>query len=561
MREDASAPNRFEPAFRRGVAPALNWIARAATATGVLSIVFVAGSPAAVAQVSWISTGTTGNWATGTSWSGGVVPPEGSVVALNRSLGSGTSIPYGVTYDSVHPTISSLTINTGNQAKTATLDVTSTLNLSSTSTAITLNQGGRMNIGAGGSVVITATGAATNRGSISLFGGSVLQLDGGRVEQNGSSTTTALAIQIGAELRINSGTFTRVAGTATTVGGITGNSTFTMNGGRFEADTAFVQSTTSGTISRIAVNAGSLVLATASSASVATVLRLGENSGVGIYETTIGGTAGTPFVSVTNVSNNAEVRVGAQNATFTGTASLALLSGTLATNNFHLSARSGFTFAGGALNARIITATNGNAFVVGSGSQAASLNLLLANGVTSVATFDSGLTISDMAALTTVAGTTTITASAPLMNLGTFLPGGDGSVGRLAVTGNVALGASSILSFDVSGTNAFDTLTSSGSFAFGGTLQLNALDGFQFEAGQSFKLFDFAAGQATGSLTVSGPNQWDTSSLLSNGTITLLAVPEPSGCVLAAAGVGLAMVVRRRRRRLVATALRAWNPA
>jgi hypothetical protein len=558
MREDCSTLNRFEPAFCRGVAQTLNWIGRVAIATGVLAIVFVAGSPAAVAQVSWISTGSTGNWATGTGWSGGVVPPEGSVVSLNRSLGSGTSIPYVVTYDSVHPTISSLTINTGNQAKTATLDVTSTLSLSSTSTAISLNQGGRMNIGAGGSVVITATGAVANRGSINLAGGSVLQLDGGRVEQNGLSTITALSMSGGAELRINSGTFTRLAGAATTVGG-NGNGTFTMNGGRFEANTAFVQSTTSGTTtSRIAVNAGSLVLATASSASVATILRLGENGGtgggVGTYEMTIGGTAGTPFVSVTNVSNNAEVRVGAQNATFTGTASLALLSGTLTTNNLHLSARSGFTFASGALNARIITATNGNAFVVGSGTQAASLNLLLANGVTSVATFGSGLTISEMAALTTVAGTTTITSTAaPLTNLGMFLPGGDGSVGRLAVTGNAALGASSLLSLDVSGTNAFDTFTSSGSFAFGGTLQLNALGGFQFTVGQSFKLFDFAAGQATGSLTVSGPNQWDTSSLLSDGTITLLAVPEPSGCLLAATGVGLAIVLRRRRRRLAAT--------
>jgi hypothetical protein len=549
MREDCSTLNRFEPAFRRGVAPALNWIARVAIATGVLAIVFVAGSPAAVAQVSWISTGSTGNWATGTGWSGGVVPPEGSVVSLNRSLGSGTSIPYVVTYDSVHPTISSLTINTGNQGKTATLDVTSTLSLSSTSTAITLNQGGRMNLGAGGSVVITATGAAANRGSISLLGGSVLQLDGGRVEQNGLSTITALSMSGGAELRINSGTFARVSGAATTVGATAGG-TFTMNGGRFEADTAFAQSaTTVSSTSRIAVNAGSLVLATASSASVATVLRLGENNGVGTYVMTIGGTAGTPFVSVTNVSNNAEVRVGAQNATFTGTASLALLSGTLTTNNFHLSARSGFTFASGALNARIITATNGSAFVVGSGTQAASLNLLLANGVTSVATFGSGLTISEMAALTTVAGTTTITSTAaPLTNLGTFLPGGDGSVGRLAVTGNVALGASSLLSLDVSGTNAFDTLTSSGSFAFGGTLQLNALDGFQLAPGQSFKFFDFAAGQATGSLTISGPNQWDTSTLLSNGTITLLAVPEPSGVALAAMGGGLVIGLARRRR-------------
>jgi hypothetical protein len=554
MREDCSTLNRFEPAFCRGVAQTLNWIGRVAIATGVLAIVFVAGSPAAVAQVSWISTGSTGNWATGTGWSGGVVPPEGSVVSLNRSLGSGTSIPYVVTYDSVHPTISSLTINTGNQAKTATLDVTSTLSLSSTSTAISLNQGGRMNIGAGGSVVITATGAVANRGSINLAGGSVLQLDGGRVEQNGLSTITALSLVGGAEVRINSGTFTRVAGAATTVGA-SGGGTFTMNGGRFEADTAFAQSaTTVSSTSRITVNAGSLVLATASSASVATVLRLGENSGVGTYVMTIGGTAGTPFVSVTNVSNNAEVRVGAQNATFTGTASLAILSGTLTTNNFHLSARSGFTFASGALNARIITATNGNAFVVGSGTQAASLNLLLANGLTSVATFGSGLTISEMAALTTVAGTTTITSTAaPLTNLGTFLPGGDGSVGRLAVDGNVALGSSSLLSFDVSGTNAFDTVTSSGSFAFGGTLQLNALDSFQFAVGQSFKLFDFAAGQATGSLTVSGPNQWDTSSLLSDGTITLLAVPEPSSCVLAAVGVGLTIVVRRRRRRLAAT--------
>jgi hypothetical protein len=452
-----------------------------------------------------------------------------------------------------------LLINTGGASRIVNLSVSSTLAIVSGSTAgLNFQSGSRMTIGSGG--VVLLSGSASNQGGISVQqSNSLITIDGGLLSHTTTGGVSAL-FQSGGSLVINSGTFLRNTGSSANAGTSLGkDSSLTMNGGRYAADSnlSVGQSTGSGT-TRLTVNAGVLQLTTGSSASSANVFNVGEStaSGSGTYIATIGGTAGSPLVSISNVTNNATLSVG-NRTNLLGNSQLRLLSGTITTNNLLLTNNSTFTFNKGELAARTITATNGQVFTVGSGTESATLKMLLANGAASTGTFGSGLSIASLANLVTAAGTTTLTAtSGGLANAGTILPGGDGVLGRLSITGSIGLASTSLLSLDVSGTGAglFDTFAASSSLLFGGTLSLNAISGFSFEAGQSFKLFDFASGQASGGFTaISAPSDplvtFDTSQLLTTGVITVLAVPEPTAVALAVVGGCAALTAGRWRGR------------
>ena len=101
----------------------------------------------------------------------------------------------------------------------------------------------------------------------------------------------------------------------------------------------------------------------------------------------------------------------------------------------------------------------------------------------------------------------------------------------------------------------FDTVDIAGELEFGGTLELNFLDPFAFEVGQTIDLFDF--GSAVGSFDniLAGPLALDFGDLTTDGTVTVsafaggavaAAVPEPSSfTVLALSGL---VLLRRRRK-------------
>ena len=62
------------------------------------------------------------------------------------------------------------------------------------------------------------------------------------------------------------------------------------------------------------------------------------------------------------------------------------------------------------------------------------------------------------------------------------------------------------------------------------------------QIGRTFDVFDWTGVDPTGTFTISSPYIWDLSQLYTTGDITLAAVPEPSGLILAVVGlVGLVL--------------------
>ena len=126
----------------------------------------------------------------------------------------------------------------------------------------------------------------------------------------------------------------------------------------------------------------------------------------------------------------------------------------------------------------------------------------------------------------------------------------DGSVSL--ASGDFELLDSSRLSLSIDSLTDFDTIDIADNLLFGGTLELNFLDPFSFEVGQTFDLFDFGSASGSFASISSGPLAFDFSNLATQGTVTVseisaTAVPEPSSfTVLALGGV---VLLRRRRRK------------
>lgn len=95
-----------------------------------------------------------------------------------------------------------------------------------------------------------------------------------------------------------------------------------------------------------------------------------------------------------------------------------------------------------------------------------------------------------------------------VISSGTVSPGGDGSVGVLTIVGNYTQTVTGVLNLDVGGYNPgtdFDQLIVTGSVQLAGTLNVNLLNGFTPNSGDSFQVMIF--GSLTGSFSVenSGP--------------------------------------------------------
>ena len=131
--------------------------------------------------------------------------------------------------------------------------------------------------------------------------------------------------------------------------------------------------------------------------------------------------------------------------------------------------------------------------------------------------------------------------------------------------GNAYLGNSTNTVMQLAGPVAgsqYDQINVTGQLVLAGDLDVELLDGFQPQAGESFQLFD---GQLSGTFSqvtlpaLSNGLSWNTSNLDTNGTISV--TPEPGSLVLlAAGGVGaLGYGLRRRFFRSVGTALEAMS--
>ncbi len=168
---------------------------------------------------------------------------------------------------------------------------------------------------------------------------------------------------------------------------------------------------------------------------------------------------------------------------------------------------------------------------------------------------------------TLVLGGGTFTAAQGLANNGSAALTGSGTIagsvvsrgtiapGTLQVTGNLTLGPTSLVAFDLAGAtpgSGYGTLSVGGLLTRGGTLQLSLVDGFSPAQGMTFGLFN--AADSTGTFAsvalpeLGGNLAWDDAALYTNGLLTVVPEPTTYAVLLGLGGLVLSAYVRRRRR-------------
>jgi fibronectin-binding autotransporter adhesin len=163
----------------------------------------------------------------------------------------------------------------------------------------------------------------------------------------------------------------------------------------------------------------------------------------------------------------------------------------------------------------------------------------------------------------TFSGGTTVTAGTlELGSSGANLPdvgavqvnGGTLALGAsVEIIGSLALGSQGALAFDLSSAASYERLSAvNGITLSGGTLRLALSNGYVPSVGATFDLLDWG-GPLTGSFTsldLPAGITWNTSNLYTNGTLSVVAIPEPAALSLLLPGVILLTNIRRGRRTL-----------
>jgi fibronectin-binding autotransporter adhesin len=172
------------------------------------------------------------------------------------------------------------------------------------------------------------------------------------------------------------------------------------------------------------------------------------------------------ILSATNSVTNSYIRVALQNAqgTFTFNGGTINVDYLLLTNG----TASLFTFNSGVLNVKSSLVTNGVTFVVGDGSDPATLNL---QGLSH--SYGNGLSISANGTLT---GAGTINSTVTLANGAVLAPGSGVTVGTLTLNNDLVLGNSSVLDYALG--SASDEVIVNGNLTLGGTLNVSDSGGF-----------------------------------------------------------------------------------
>jgi autotransporter-associated beta strand protein len=176
------------------------------------------------------------------------------------------------------------------------------------------------------------------------------------------------------------------------------------------------------------------------------------------------------------------------------------------------------------------------------GPTTVSSGLLLANNTVGSAT---GLGAVLVQAVGTLGGTGIIGGDTVIS--GALAPGN--GVGTLTFITNLTLNSGSSTNIELGGLapGAFDSLSVDSTLTYGGTLSLSLVNGFTPQIGDTFEIFrDFNAFFGSfSSVTFSDPSivgQFAPSS----GTLSVVAIPEPSSILLV--GIGVFVFVRRRKR-------------
>lgn len=124
-------------------------------------------------------------------------------------------------------------------------------------------------------------------------------------------------------------------------------------------------------------------------------------------------------------------------------------------------------------------------------------------------------------------------------------------VGVLTISNSLTLSATSTLDLGISSTG-YDSIAGVTDLSLGGVIKVSFLDGYVPFGGNVYKIIDWSGLVTDNGFTfdfsgaqLAQGQYWDTSSFLTNGTIT--AVPEPGAATLLLLSVGTVLVLRRAR--------------
>jgi fibronectin-binding autotransporter adhesin len=489
----------------------------------------------------------------------------GSLVSINSGAGAislitGNAFTLNFGADNTNAAYSGTIAN--NLALTKIGSGTQTFSGTNTYTGATTISGGKLsvaNIGNGG--VAGNLGQATSASGNLVLNGGVLEYTGTTASTNRGMTFNDV---VGSGIEITQATNTlTVSGVLTGAGGFTklGAGTLTLSGANTYAGATNVSAGT------LAVNGSTSAASTVNIGTAGTLAgsgTIGGNAtltGNGIINKTAGSIAGT--LAVTGGNWNGVGSVGGVVTSSSGTFTIG--------SSGHLTASSGLNVTGGTL-----AAAGPNSTITGNVTYTSSQSSTFA-GV--IAGAGSTLTLNNVNSTLTLSGTNTYTG-ATNVQAGTLVVNGSIGTGDVTVFSGATLAGEGTLGGDTyvlaGGTlnpgnspgtmnflgdlnnlgtinmelggltlNSYDVLNGNGTgiFTFGGTLALNNTFA-NYAFGDSLAIFtnwhsfsgsfDLITGTDLGNGLF-----WDTSQLGVNGTITVIAVPEPSSIVVLALLGGL----------------------
>jgi fibronectin-binding autotransporter adhesin len=418
--------------------------------------------------------------------------------------------------------------------------------------------------GGTGTLAVTATGGITTFGTAETYSGNT-NANGGtltvttlpntaNVNVNNSGTIfNAVSYNAAAPLAVGASAMANISGTGLSLAAVSdaGNVNFTSATGTTTlagltgaGTTAFTASGSVPAITGGSVTAGSNLNVTgagisAGSASsvTATVTTL---TGTGILTTT--GATGITTVSggtlnASGVATIATMSAGTANLSGSTSSVTTLNGGSLALTGTALTVNNGSYGGGISGNGSLATGSGPSDVLTLSGSNTYSgttnvnAGTLLVTNSTGSATGSGNVTVNSPASL---GGNGTISGSVTVNSGGTIFTGLSSSHTSAATltVGPLTLGGSTVLNLTSvpmsPGLGGSDEIVSSGLLNFGGSLTVNDPNGLTYAAGDSFDLFSFGSHSGsftnsfpTGLPTLTGGLTWNTSTLYTNGIISI----------------------------------------
>lgn len=420
---------------------------------------------------------------------------------------SGTMAGDGVTASVFGLSTSDIMMNTGTATNRLWATAAATINRNLT----VLNSGpGLAGLGTTGNFVLTMNGNIALQRTLALEGGgtaATAMVINGNVSGVGVLTDSFSA-------------FTILNGNNTYSGG-TNIQTGTYMAG---SDTAF------GTGTIYFSNAGFIQSSNATAHTIANNIFLGNNP-------TFGGTGALTFTGGLNLNGSRSLAV-------TNTAAAGTVFSGVVSNG-------GITKTGAGLMA--LNSSTGNTYTGGTvlGSSAGTLNVnnSSGSGTGSGAVSIGGTTAANRSTLSgnfTISGATSIS--------GALNPGN--SVGTANFASTLSLTSNALVTMELGSSVSADDINVAGLLTLGGsTFNIVTIGGYQAALGDTFDLVDWGSLSGTATVNVAGAalanpggTVWDTSSFLTDGTIRVVAVPEPGALSLCFAG-GLSLLVFYQRSR------------